>query len=381
MDFEFTEEQVEFRRQIARFVDEKVTPQAEKYDQSGEFPREILEELGELGYLGIKYPEQYGGAGLDQPHTYHTIFCEELARGSLGIAAGIAMHTSTATYGVNKWGTEALKQKYLVPALQGKMIAAFGLTEPNAGSDAAAIRTKAERDGDHYVLNGTKIFTTNGTVADFITIAARTTPGKGFKGISLFLLDTGTPGFSVGRKLEKFSIHASETAELVLENVRVPADCLLGEEDMGLINIAQSLVDDRVMTAGLSIGVARAAYEGALRYAQEREQFGKSISTFQAVRFRLVDMLARLKTAELYSYYAAWKADRGEKVVQEAAMAKLVASEAANYICRQALTIYGGYGLMMEYPAQRFLRDSFFPLVGGGTSDIMRVVISKEMGI
>ncbi len=381
MDFEFTEEQIEFRRQIARFVDEQVAPQAERYDQSGEFPREILEELGELGYLGIKYPEQYGGAGLDQPHVYHTIFSEELARGSLGIAAGIAMHTSTATYGVNKWGTEELKQKYLVPALQGKMIAAFGLTEPNAGSDAAAIRTKADRDGDHYVLNGTKIFTTNGTVADFITIAARTTPGKGFKGISLFLLDTRTPGFSVGRKLEKFTIHCSDTAELVLDNVRVPAEYLLGEEDMGLINIAQSLVDDRIMTAGLAVGVAKAAYEGALKYAQEREQFGKSISTFQAVRFRLVDMLARLKTAELYSYYAAWKADRGEKVIQEAAMAKLVASEAANYICRQALTIYGGYGLMMEYPAQRFLRDSFFPLVGGGTSDIMRVVISKEMGI
>ena len=381
MDFEFNEEQNEFRRQIARFVDERVTPQAERYDQSGEFPRDIMLELGELGYLGIKYPEKYGGAGLDQPHIYHTIFCEELARGSLGIAAGIAMQTSTATYGVNKWGTEELKQKYLVPALQGKMIAAFGLTEPNAGSDAAAIRTKAQRDGDSYVLNGTKIFTTNGTVADFITIAARTTPGKGFKGISLFLLDTKTPGFSVGRKLEKFTIHCSDTAELVLDNVRIPAECLLGEEDMGLINIAQSLVDDRVMTAGLAIGVAKAAYEGALKYAQEREQFGKSISTFQAVRFRLVDMLARLKTAELYSYYAAWKADRGEKIIQEAAMAKLVASEAANYICRQALTIYGGYGLMMEYPAQRFLRDSFFPLVGGGTSDIMKVVISKEMGI
>ena len=381
MDFEFTEEQNEFRRQIARFVDERVAPQAERYDQSGEFPREILEELGELGYLGIKYPEKYGGAGLDQPHVYHTIFCEELARGSLGIAAGIAMHTSTATYGVNKWGSEELKQKYLVPALQGKMIAAFGLTEPNAGSDAAAIRTRAHRDSDHFVLNGTKIFTTNGTVADFITIAARTTPGKGFKGISLFLLDTKSPGFSVGRKLEKFTIHCSDTAELVLDNVRVPSECLLGEEDMGLINIAQSLVDDRVMTAGLAIGVAKAAYEGALKYAQEREQFGKTISTFQAIRFRLVDMLARLKTAELYSYFAAWKADRGEKIMQEAAMAKLVASEAANYICRQALTIYGGYGLMMEYPAQRFLRDSFFPLVGGGTSDIMKVVISKEMGL
>jgi alkylation response protein AidB-like acyl-CoA dehydrogenase len=381
MDFEFTEEQNEFRRQVARFVDERVIPIAEQYDQSGEFPREIMLELGELGYLGIKYPEAYGGAGLDQPHMYHTIFSEELARGSLGIAAGIAMQTSTATYGVNKWGTEALKQKYLVPALQGKMIAAFGLTEPNAGSDAAALRTKAQRDGDHYVLNGTKIFTTNGTVADFITIAARTNPGKGFKGISLFLLDTKTPGFSVGRKLEKFTIHCSDTAELVLDNVRIPAECLLGEEDMGLINIAQSLIDDRVMTAGLAVGVAKAAYEGAFKYAQEREQFGKAISHFQAVRFRLVDMLARLKTAELYTYYAAWKADRGEKIMQEAAMAKLVASEAANYICRQALSIYGGYGLMMEYPAQRFLRDSFFPLVGGGTSDIMKVVISKEMGL
>jgi len=381
MDFEFTEEQNEFRRQIARFVDDRIVPVAEKFDESGEFPREIMLELGELGYLGIKYPEAYGGSGLDEPHVYHTIFCEELARGSLGIAAGIAMQTSTATYGVNKWGTEELKQKYLVPALQGKMIAAFGLTEPNAGSDAAAIRTKAERDGDHYILNGTKIFTTNGTVAAFITIAARTTPGKGFKGISLFLLDTTTPGFSVGRKLEKFTIHCSDTAELVLDNVRIPAECLLGEEDMGLLNLNQSLVDDRVMTAGLSLGVARAAYQAALKYAQEREQFGKTIGSFQAVRFRLVDMLARLKTAELITYYAAWKADRGDKIIQEAALAKLVASEAANYICRQALSVFGGYGLMMEYPAQRFLRDSFFPLVGGGTSDIMKVVISKEMGL
>lgn len=381
MDFEFTEEQKEFRNQIARYVDERIVPRAEQYDDSDEFPRDIVLELGELGYLGIKYPEEYGGAGLDQPHMYHTIFCEELARGSLGVAAGIAMHTSTATYGVNKWGTEALKQTYLVPALQGKKIAAFGLTEPGAGSDAAAIRTKADRDGDHYILNGTKIFTTNGTVADFITIAARTTPGKGFKGISLFLLDTKTPGFSVGRRLEKFTIHCSDTAELVLDNVRIPEECLLGEADMGLINIAQSLIDDRVMTAGLSIGVARAAYEAALRYSKEREQFGQTISKFQAVRFRLVDMLTRLKTAELYTYYAAWKADRGEKIMQEAAMAKLIASEAANYICRQALTIFGGYGLMKEYPAQRFLRDSFFPLVGGGTSDIMKVVISKEMGI
>jgi len=381
MDFEFSEEQKEFRKQIARFVDERVAPRAEELDESCLFPLDLMEELGELGYLGIKYPEEDGGAGLDQPHIYHAIFCEELARGSMGVGAVLAMHTSTATFGLYKWGSEELKRRYLAPALQGKKIAAFGLTEPNAGSDAASLRTKAVRKGGEYVLNGTKIFISNGTMADFVTIAARTSQEKGFKGISLFLVDTATPGFSVGRRLKKFSTHCSDAAELVLEDVHVPAECLLGEENTGLINLQKSLNDDRMITAALSLGVARAAYQAALRYSQEREQFGRPICQFQAVRFRLVDMLARLETARLYTYHVAAKADQGLDITSEAAMAKLVSSEAANYVCRMCVSVYGGYGLMEEYPAQRYLRDSFFPLVAGGTSDIMRVIIAKGMGI
>lgn len=381
MNFEFSDEQKEFRNHIARFVNERVIPRAEALDQSGDFPREILQELGELGYLGIKYPEEYGGAGLEQPHIYHAIFCEELARGSMGVGAVLAMHTSTATFGLYKWGSEELRRRYLIPALRGEMVGAFGLTEPNAGSDASAIRTKAVRQGDDYVLNGTKIFISNGSVADFVTIAARTSQSSGFKGISLFLVDTATPGFSVGRRLKKFTTHCSDAAELVLEDVVVPAECLLGEENMGLINLTQSLDDDRMMTAALALGLARAAYDAALQYSQEREQFGRAICKFQAVRFRLVDMLARLEQARVYTYYVAGLADKGGRITQEAAMAKMISTEMCNYVCRKACAVYGGYGLMEEFPIQRYLRDSYFPLVGGGTSDIMKVIISKFMGI
>jgi alkylation response protein AidB-like acyl-CoA dehydrogenase len=218
-------------------------------------------------------------------------------------------------------------------------------------------------------------------MADFVTIAARTSPGKGFEGISLFLVDTSTPGFSVGRRLKKFSTHCSDAAELVLEDVRVPADCLLGEEGMGLVNLQASLNDDRMITAALSLGLGRAALKAAVDYSRQREQFGRPIGKFQAVRFRLVDMLARLEQARLVTYHAAIKADRGADMTSDAALAKLVASEAANYICRQCVAVHGGYGLMEEFPAQRYLRDSFFPLVAGGTSDIMKVIVAKGMGI
>jgi alkylation response protein AidB-like acyl-CoA dehydrogenase len=381
MGFEFTEEQKEFRNHIARYVDERVIPQAAELDESEQFPWELFRELGDLGYLGIKYPKEYGGSGLDEAHVYHCIFCEELARGSLGLASIIGMHSSTATYGVYKWGTEELKQKYLVPALAGKKVAAFGLTEPNAGSDAAAITTKAERCQDGYVLNGTKIFISNGTVADFVTIAAKTDPSKGVHGISLFLVDTRSAGFSVGRRLKKFTTRCSDTAELVLEDVHVPFDHLLGEENKGFTNIWLSLTNDRIMTAALALGLAKAAYQTAFRYAQVREQFGKPICKFQAVQFKIVDMLAQLELAELYTYHVACKADRGEDVTKEAAMAKLIAGDSANYICRMAVSIFGGYGLMNEFAVQRYLRDSYFPLVGGGTSDIMRLIVARQIGL
>jgi alkylation response protein AidB-like acyl-CoA dehydrogenase len=379
MDFEFTEEQREFQKNISRYVDERVIPVAESLDETEDFPREIVRELGKLGYLGIKYPQEYGGSGLENANVFHCIFCEELARGSLGVASVLGMHTSTATHTVYEWGTEELKQKYLVPALAGEKIAAFGLTEPGAGSDAAAIRTRAVKNSNGWVLNGTKIFISNGTVADFVTIAAKTAAEKGVHGISLFLVDTKTPGFSVGRRLEKFSNKCSDTAELVLDNVEVPQECLLGEENKGFTNVYLSLAVDRIMTAALALGVSKAAYQAAYKYSKEREQFGRPICKFQAVQFRLVDMLAMLKTAELHTYYAAWVADHDENPVGAAAMAKLVATEAANYICRMATSIFGGYGLMKEFPVQRYLRDSFFPLVAGGTNDIMKLVIARQM--
>ena len=291
------------------------------------------------------------------------------------------MHTSTATYTVHQWGTEELKQKYLVPALSGDKIAAFGLTEAGAGSDAAAIRTRAERTENGWLLNGSKMFISNGTVADFVTIAAKTDPDKGVHGISLFLVDTQTSGFSVGRRLEKFSNLCSDTAELVLEDVEVPADHLLGDENRGFKNIYLSLATDRVMTAALALGLSRAAYQAAYKYSKEREQFGRPICKFQAVQFRLVDMLARLQSTEFHTYHAAWAADRSDNPTEEAAMAKLVATEAANYICRMAASIFGGYGLMKEFPVQRYLRDSFFPLVAGGTNDIMKLVVARQIGL
>jgi alkylation response protein AidB-like acyl-CoA dehydrogenase len=381
MDFEFTEEQREFRKHIARYVDDKVIPVAESLDETEEFPRDIVRELGQLGYLGIRYPEEYGGSGLKNPNIFHCIFCEELARGSLGVASVLGMHTSTATHTVYAWGTEELKQEYLVPALSGQKVAAFGLTEPGAGSDAAAIRTKAVKTDKGYLLNGTKIFISNGTVADFVTIAAKTDPEQGVHGISLFLVDTKTPGFSVGRRLEKFSNKSSDTAELILENLEVPADHLLGQENQGFTNVYISLAIDRIMTAALALGLARSAYQAAYKYSKEREQFGRPICKFQAVQFRLVDMLAMLKTAELHTYYAAWTADHQENPTEAAAIAKLVATEAANYICRMATSIFGGYGLMKEFPVQRYLRDSFFPLVAGGTNDIMKLIVARQIGL
>lgn len=381
MDFQLTEEQRDFRKHIARYVDERIIPVAESLDDTEAFPRDIVKELGDLGYLGIRYPEEYGGTGLTEANTFHCIFCEELARGSLGVASVLGMHTSTATHTVYAWGTEELKQRYLVPALRGDKIAAFGLTEPDAGSDAAAIRTRAVPTDRGYVINGTKIFISNGTVADFVTIAAKTDPEKGVHGISLFLVDTCTPGFSVGRRLEKFSNKGSDTAELVLEDVEVPRDCLLGEENKGFVNIYLSLAIDRIMTAALALGLARAAYQAALQYSQERHQFGRPIGKFQAIQFRLVDMLAQLKTAELHTYYAARVADRQHNPTEAAAMAKLVATEAANYICQMAVSIFGGYGLMKEFPVQRYLRDSYFPLVAGGTNDIMRLIVARQIGL
>jgi len=381
MNFCFDEEIDEFRTHIARWVDERLVPRADALDRSGEFPRELFKELGALGYYGVLYPEQYGGSGLNKPYLRYTVLCEELARGSMGFAAIVGMHASAATHTVYAWGTESLRQRYLVPALRGDMVGAFALTEPNAGSDAASIRTRAVEVEGGWRLKGSKIFTSNGAIADFITVAATTDPQKKARGIGLFLVDAKTPGFSVGRRLDKFTTHCADAAELFLDDVYLPSECRLQSEEGSALSAYKALTMDRIFTAALAIGTGRAAYEAALKYAKEREQFGQPIGKFQAVQFKLVDMLARLEQARLYTYYAAALADRGEPITIEAALSKIIAADGCNEICQKALNIFGGYGLMNEFPVQRYLRDSFFPMIGGGTSDIMRLVVARQLGL
>ncbi len=376
------EEIVEFRRHLSRWVDERLTPQAQALDEAGEFPFDLFRELGGLGYLGVMYPESAGGSGMRFPYTGFTILCEELARGSMGFAAAVCMQGSTATHTLHEWGNDVLRERYLAPALRGEKIGAFAITEPDAGSDVASLRTRATRVAGGYRLDGSKIFTSNGTVADFITVVATVDPALGAKGLELFVVDTRTPGFRVGRKLEKFSIRCSDTAELSFDEVFVPDDHCLGDGRGGGFKKAyQSLTVDRIFTAALALGTARAAYDAAARYAGERKQFGQPIGKFQAVQFKLVDMLAQLEQARVYTYYASALADLGKPITAEAALAKIVAGDGCNEVCQKALSIFGGYGLMSEFPAQRFLRDSYFPMIGGGTSDIMRLIVARQMGL
>lgn len=376
------EEVVEFRRHVARWVDERLAPEAERLDHDNAFNVELFRELGELGYIGTLYPEAAGGSGVAFPFTCFTVLCEELARGSMGFAAGVCMQGSTATNTIHEWGSDALKADYFQPALRGEKVGAFAITEPNAGSDAASLKTRAVKVDGGYRINGSKIFTTNGTVADFITVVATVDPAAGTRGLELFLVDTGWKGFNVGRKLDKFSVRCSDTAELFFEDMFVPESHCLGDgKGGGFLKAYKSLTVDRIFTAALALGNARAAYESALRYAGERQQFGQAIGKFQAVQFKLVDMLARLEQDRLYTYYASALADRGEPITTEAAIAKIVAAEGGHEVCEKAHAIFGGYGLMNEYPAQRYLRDSYFPMIGGGTGDIMRLLVARQMGL
>jgi len=378
---ELRAEAEEFRQHIARWVDERLMPEAARMDEEADFGMELFRELGALGYYGAMYPESVGGSGLRYPYTCFTVLCEELARGSMSFSGTVCMQGSTATHTIFQWGGPALHEKYLKPALRGEKVGAFAITEPNAGSDAASLRTRATRTEGGWLLNGNKMFTSNGTVADFITVVATTDSSKGLKGLDLFLVDTSWEGFSVGRKLDKFSLRASDTAELVFDNVFVPDEHHLNDGGpSGFLNAYKSLTVDRIFTAAMALGNGRAAYDAALRYCGERTQFGQPIGKFQAVQFKLVDMLAKLEQSRLYVYHAAELADKGSSITTEAALAKIIAGEECKEICQSAMSLFGGYGLMNEYPVQRFLRDSYFPLVGGGTSDIMRLVVSRQLG-
>ncbi len=374
----FTPEQEEFRRSVARFVDAEVVPVADKLDEAGEFPRALFTRLGELGYLGLRYPEAYGGADADT--VTYCLFAEELARGSLSLAAAAAMQSLMGTYFIYKYGSEDLRRRYLVPALRGETVATFALTEPNAGSDVAGITTRAEKRGDRWVLSGTKTWVTNAPVADVLTVAAKTSAERGMKSIALFLLDRRRMrGISLGKKIEKMAVRASETGEIVLDGVEVPAEHVLGGETGGVEKIGTILSEIRVMTAALSVGLARAAYDAALRYARERQAFGKPIVEHQAITFKLADMLCSLHVATVMTYQTAAQLDAGRVVTREAALTKLFASEMAVRVTDEAARIFASYGLASEYPVQRYFRDARFLLPGGGTSEILRVVIGRDL--
>jgi alkylation response protein AidB-like acyl-CoA dehydrogenase len=379
MDFELSEAHKMLKEAIRNFAEKEIAPLVEEAEAEESFPVKLFPQMGKLGYLCVRYPPEYGGAGLGKIGDCITI--EEIARICAGISAGIMVQSGIATSSIFAHGTEEQKQRFLVPAIAGEKIAAFGLTEPNAGSDAAALETRATKNGDGYVLNGTKMFITNGPIADFVTIAAYTDKSKGARGgVSLFILEKGTPGFSA-RRLKKMCFHSSETGELTLDNCPVPKENLIGEEGKGFTYIVEALAGGRISHSARSIGAAQAAFEASLKYAQERVQFGQPIGKFQAISFKLARMAMELEAARWLMYRAAWLYDQGAPCLKEAAMTKLFASEVATRVTGEALQIHGGYGFMADSPVQRFFRDSRLFTITEGTSEIQQLVIAREIGL
>jgi acyl-CoA dehydrogenase len=374
----FTEEHELFRDSVRKFVEKELAPHAQEWEEAEEFPNTVFTRMGQLGFLGIRYPEKYGGQNGD--FLFSVVLAEELGRSGMGsIGMAVAVHNEMATPPIYQFGTEEQKMRYLLPANLGQKISCLGITEPNAGSDVAAIQTTARRDSDQWIINGRKIFITNGVRADFITLLARTGEKRGYKGFSLFLVDKGTPGFIVARKLEKVGMRSSDTAELLFEDCRVPAHALLGEEGKGFYHIMWELQGERIMAAANALSRARMAYELAAKYARERVQFGRPLAHFQVTRHRLADMATEIEAARHLTYYCAWMFQKGEYPVREISMAKLFAAQMGARVADAALQIYGGYGYMMEYPIQRFWRDIRLSRIGGGTDEIMKEIIADEI--
>jgi alkylation response protein AidB-like acyl-CoA dehydrogenase len=360
------------------FARGEIAPHADEWNAAHHVPVEALRAMGDLGFLGVIIPEEYGGAGLD--FVSEALSCEEIERGEAAFRTLISVHVGLNSLSLLRYATEEQKQRWLTPQARGEKLACFGLTEPNAGSDVAGITTRAERRGDRWVLRGTKTWVTNAPVADMLTVAAKTSGERGLANIALFLLDRGAmPGITLGKAIDKMAVRASVTGEILLEDVEVPDEHLLGGETGGVDKIGSILAEIRIMTAALSVGLARAAYDTALAYARERRAFGKPIGEHQAIGFKLADMVTSLQAAALMTYQAAARLDAGRPIGREAAMAKLFASEAAVRITDEAARVFASYGLAMEYPAQRYFRDARFLLPGGGTSEILRLVIGREL--
>jgi len=378
VDFSFTEEQQQLRKSIREFAEGEIAPHVMEWDEVSHFPLEIVPKLAEMGLLGVIFPEQYGGAGLG--YIEYVIAIEELSRvdGSIGII--VAAHNSLCSNHIYKFGTEAQKQKYLVPLAQGKKIGAWSLTEPEAGSDAGGTRTTALRNGDAYVLNGSKTFTTNGHYADTCVAMAVTDKSKTSHGISAFILEKGMPGFRSGKKENKLGLRASDTSEIIFTDCRVLAANLLGPEGEGFTGSLAILDGGRISIAALALGMAQGALDAATSYAKQRKQFGKAISEFQAIQFKLADMATEVEAARLLVYQAAWHADqKSSRFTRESSMAKLFASEVAVRVANECVQIHGGYGFIKDYPAEKFYRDVKLCTIGEGTSEIQRLVIARQL--
>jgi len=376
----FTEEHEAVRRAIRRFVDREITPHVEEWEREEYFADWVFPRMGELGFLGLRYPEKYGGAGGD--YFMAIVLAEEIARcGAGGLPMAVAVQTDMATPPIMQFGTEEQIKKYLIPALRGEKVACLGITEPNAGSDVASIQTRAVREADHWVINGRKTFITNGVRADFITLVAKTNPDLGYNGVSLFLVDRGTPGFTVTRKLKKLGMRCSDTAELLFEDCRVPAENLLGVENRGFQQIMWELQGERLMGAAGAVAGAQVVFEEALAYARKRIQFGKPLVKFQAVAHKLAEMATEIEAGRQLVYSTARKFAGGKYPVREISMCKLVTAQMSHRVADVALQIHGGYGCMSEYRVQRAWRDLRLNRIGGGTDEIMKEVIAKTLGL
>ena len=377
MDLRLTDEQELLRRSVREFAEGEIRPHVMAWDEAQRFPMDLLPRLAELGLMGIQFPEQYGGAAMSAID--YCVCIEELARVDPSIALSVAAHNGLSSAHLAMFGNDAQKKRYLVPLATGEMLGAWGLTEAGAGSDAASMRTTATRDGDGWVLNGSKQFCTHGAIGGVMVAMAVTDRAKGHRGISAFIIERGTAGMAAGRKENKLGMRASDTSEVIFENCRVPATDLLGEEGQGFINTLQVLDAGRIGIAALAVGLAQGAYEAARAYALERRQFGQPIAGFQAIQWKLADAATRIEAARLLTYRAAHLKDRGERMTRESAMAKLYSSEVAVKVAEDGVQIHGGYGFVKDYPAEKFFRDVKLTTIGEGTSEIQRLVIARQL--
>lgn len=377
MNFTLTDDQKQIRDVIRDFTNDVIVPIALEYDESQEFPMDVFRQLGELGFLGVLVPEEYGGSGLG--YMEYAIIVEEVAKGCPSIALGVAAHNGLGTGHILHYGSEEIKQKYLPSLASGKVLAAWGLTEPGSGSDSGGMHTTAVRDGNDYIINGSKNFITHGNVGDTTVVLAVTDREKKTKGISAFAIDKSMAGFAPSKKENKLGMRSSDTATLTFDNVRVPASHMLGNENEGFMQAMQILEGGRVSIAALSVGLAQAALNHSIKYSKERRQFGKSLSEFQGINHKIAWMSARVEAARALTHKAAWKRDNGLEMNIDASHAKLFASELAVNAAEEAIQIHGGYGYTKDYPVEKLWRDSKLLTIGEGTSEVQRMVIARNL--